>query len=82
MCREFLTLCYAIIKVVFPFVLLRERQFYLLLLQLCHKASEVQLVELLQGSRWLQTLKVLCQATEETGALLVELLVKGEHGVS
>ena len=42
--------CVVVVEVWFPFVLLREGEAYLLLLQFCHEACEVQFVEGLQGS--------------------------------
>lgn len=42
--------CVVVVEVRLPFVLLREGEAYLLLLQFCHEAREVQLVEGLQGS--------------------------------
>ena len=47
--------CVVVVEVWFPFVLLREGEAYLLLLQLCHEACKVKLVEGLQGSWWYAT---------------------------
>ena len=70
-----------LVKVVFPFVLLGEREFYLLLFQLCRELREGQLVEGMQRCRYLHSLEVLRQPTVETVALLLQLGVESEHGI-
>ena len=48
LCRELPASLDVLIEVVFPLVLLCEREFYLQLLQFCHDGLEVPLVECLQ----------------------------------
>ena len=73
--RELLAVVAVLVEVVFPFVLLREREVNLLLLQLSHEGLEFHLVECLQRRRYLHALEVFRKPTEETAALLLQLLV-------
>lgn len=70
-----IAICLILVEIIFPFVLLDEREADFLLLQFGKQGLEIGFVKMLQsGSNFLNA-KTFLQAMDETVALLMKLLI-------